>query len=72
MADLHFEVCPETGICTILREGAKIDLMPDEVEAIRDAGGNAELVKAVLQESDRSFTAALTADELAKIGATLT
>ncbi|MHB9131949.1 MAG: hypothetical protein ACYDBB_12815 [Armatimonadota bacterium] len=70
-SDLQFEVCPETGICSIYRGEAKIDLMPDEVAAISDAAGDADAVKAVLAESDGGFTAALTADELAQIGKTL-
>ncbi|MHB9024658.1 MAG: hypothetical protein ACYC7E_10870 [Armatimonadota bacterium] len=69
---LEFEVCPETGICSIIRsDRTKIDLMPDEVAAIRDADGDMAQVKAVLEDSDCDFTSRLTVEELAEIGNTL-
>ncbi|HEY3376390.1 MAG TPA: hypothetical protein VGL77_02760 [Armatimonadota bacterium] len=69
---LAFELCPETGICSIVRsDKGKIDLMPDEVVAIREAAGDAAQVQAVLAESDRDFAARLSPEELAQIGKTL-
>ena len=69
--ELTFERCPETGICSIFRGGAKIDLMPDEVADIADANGDADAIRKVLAESDRDFAAALSPQELGAIGQTL-
>lgn len=66
---LHIELCPETGICSIVRADAtKIDLMPDEVDAIRDAADDPERIKAILAESDRGFSDAVSAADLRQIG----
>lgn len=66
---LAVEICPETGICSIFREdGKKVDLMPDEVEAIREAPGDLERIRTVLAECDTQFTANLSADALTQIG----
>jgi len=68
MSELIVELCPETGICSLVRSGAdKVDLMPDEVEAIREAAGDPERIKAAIAESDTAFAAGLTADEIASI-----
>jgi hypothetical protein len=67
--DLTVEVCPETGICSIVRaDASKLDLMPDEVASVRDADGDAAAIKAVLAESDSTFTAKLSEAEVAFIG----
>ena len=73
MAELSFEVCPETGIASITRGGGnqKVDLMPDEVLSLRDTGGDLQAVKAIIAESDSAFAASLTPDELAQIAKTL-
>ncbi len=69
---LSFERCPETGICSIFRgDLEKIDLMPDEVEAIRDAAGDPEAIKEIIAECDDEFAAALTPGELREIAHTL-
>ncbi len=66
---LSVEICPETGICSVFRDdGKKIDLMPDEVDAIREAPGNLERIRTVLADCDAGFTAALNADALAQLG----
>jgi len=66
---LRVELCPETGICSIVRaEGAKLDLLPDEVATIREAGGDPASVRDVIADSDAAFAAALGPDELAQIG----
>ena len=65
---LAIERCPETGICSIARSSAaKLDLMPDEVETIRDSGGDAAAIRAVLTDSDRAFAATLSDTELGEI-----
>ena len=67
--NLTVELCPETGLCSIVREsGVKIDLLPDEVEAIRAAATDSAQIKDVLTESDSTFASQLTADELEYIG----
>ena len=69
--ELTFERCPETGICSIFRGEAKIDLMPDEVMDIADAQGDADAIRRVIEESDKAFAATLTSYELGVIGQTL-
>lgn len=64
MSNLIIEQCPETGICSIVKgDGTKIDLMPNEVEELRDASGNNEKIKEALENVDPKFSDALTADE---------
>ena len=72
MSNLNIELCPETGICSIIKgDGTKIDLMPDEVEGVRDAGGNPEAIKQTLAAVDASVAQGLKADELAAISQSL-
>ena len=68
MDKLNIELCPETGICSIMKaDGTKVDLMPDEVSDVRDAKGNVEALKEAISEADENFAAALTAEELAQL-----
>ncbi len=72
MSKLTVELGPETGICSILKEGAgKVDLVPDEVAAIREAAGDAEKIRAVLAEAESDFAAALASEDLGEIGSKL-
>ncbi|NQU39902.1 MAG: hypothetical protein HQ523_08130 [Lentisphaerae bacterium] len=72
MQKLNVQLCPETGICSIIKEdGCKVDLMPDEVAQLRDAEGDAAGVKRVLAEIDSSFAETLGGDETAQIAAEL-
>ena len=65
---LSIERCSETGICSIGRGGTeKLDLMPDEVDAIRESNGDPARIAAVLSESDSAFAARLQPEELAVI-----
>lgn len=67
--DLLIERCPESGICTIRRaEGAKVDLMPFEVDAIRDADGDTAQIRETIAESDAAFAADLSTELLTEIG----
>lgn len=70
MADeMIIEHCPETGICSIVRGSkSRVDLMPGEVKAIREARGDAEAVRRILAEGDEEFASMLDADTLAQIG----
>jgi len=67
MAGLTIELCPETGMGSLLARGSKIDLMPDEVEAVRAAGADANGIRQVLAEVDEAFAAALDGADLAQI-----
>lgn len=68
MSKLNVQLCPETGICSIVKEdGSKIDLMPGEVQDVRKVSGNAEAIKKALGEIDGGFAGALEAEELAQI-----
>lgn len=64
---LRIERCPETGICSLVREDGKMDLMPDEVVDIRDAGGDPARIRAILAESDAGFAAGVDEEEMAAI-----
>jgi hypothetical protein len=71
MSELNIQLCPETGICSIIKEdGKKVDLMPDEVAQLREAG-DADGVKKVLGDIDGSFAEGLDAEESAQIAANL-
>ena len=68
MAKLTIELCPETGICSIIKDnGTKVDLMPDEVEAIRVAGSNAEEIRSDIANCDTDFAQALDAQALKQV-----
>jgi len=64
MEKLTIELCPETGICSIVKpNGTKVDLMPDEVQDLRAALDNPESARQVVAEADDKFAASLSADE---------
>ncbi len=66
--DVH--LCPETGICSIVKDdGTKVDLMPGEAQAIREAGGDAEQIRDIIAECDADFAAGLDGGEVAAIAA---
>ena len=68
MSKLIIEQCPETGICSIIKEdGVKIDLMPGEAADIRNAAGDPSKIKSVISEVDSSFADQLDATELDQI-----
>jgi len=68
MDKLTIELCPETGICSIIKNnGDKVDLMPDEVEAIRAAGANAAQVRDVLANCDADFAKSLDPQALKQV-----
>jgi hypothetical protein len=67
-SDLIIEICPETGICSVLRaDRTKVDLMPDEVDAIAAAAGRVDAIREVVSASDEAFAARLSPAELAQI-----
>ena len=68
MSAVVVEVCPETGICSIVKHGScKVDLMPQEVEALRKAGGDAAAIKKIVSESDATFAETLDSVEIEAI-----
>ena len=68
MAQLTIELCPETGICSIIKDnGTKVDLMPEEVEAIRAAGSNTEEIRSVIANCDIDFAKALDVEALRQV-----
>ena len=72
MSELNIQLCPETGICSIIKgDGSKVDLMPNEVTALRDASGNPDGVRESLAEIDSSFAEGLAADEIAQVSGEL-
>ena len=72
MGKLNIELCPETGICSIVKgDGTKIDLMPNEVGDIRQASGKLDSITQVIAEVDPSFAEALDTEELQQLSATL-
>ena len=65
MAKITVEKCPETGICSIVKEGGlKVDLMPDEAESLKTAAGDASKAKEIIKQVDSSFAESLTKEEL--------
>ncbi len=72
MAKITVEKCPETGICSILKEGGlKVDLMPDEGEQLKNAAGDASKARDIIEQADISFAQNLTTEELNDILAEL-
>jgi hypothetical protein len=62
------ELCPETGICSLLKaDSGKVDLMPGEVAELRQAGADPQKVRLILAEVGSSFAADLSDDELLNI-----
>ena len=72
MSDLNIQLCPETGICSIIKaDGNKIDLMPDEVGQLREASGNPEGIRQALAQIDTGFAEALQAEEIDQVSSEL-
>ena len=68
MGKLNIQLCPETGICSLVKEdNTKVDLMPGEVDQLRDASGDAAKIKEVISQVDGSFSEALEGDELDQV-----
>ena len=68
MGKLNIELCPETGICSIIKgDGTKIDLMPNEVGDLRKIVTDPKAVKLALEEVDPSFAKSLDDQEIAQL-----
>ena len=65
MAKLNIQLCPETGICSIVKEDkTKIDMMPNEVTQLRQVSGDAEKSRDILAQIDAAFSAGLDTEEM--------
>ena len=72
MSDLNVQLCPETGICSIIKaDGKKIDLMPDEVNALREAGEDPTAIKQALADVDAAFADGLESDDITGVSQSL-
>ena len=69
MEKLIIELCPETGICSLVKgSGDKTDLMPFEVDELKKiAASDIEKVKAVIAQGNEEFAKKLTADDIKQI-----
>ena len=72
MGKLNIELCPETGICSIVKsDGTKVDLMPDEVVSIRTATVQPEAARQTIADVDADFAKTLQPEELKQLLAEL-
>jgi hypothetical protein len=72
MSDLNVQMCPETGICSIIKaDGNKIDLISSEVSQVREAAGKADAIRQVLAQIDPGFAAGLDSEEIARLSTKL-
>jgi protein involved in ribonucleotide reduction len=69
MEKLVVELCPETGICSLVKgSGDKTDLMPSEVDELKKLSANdIEKIKAVIAQGNENFAKALTPEDIKKI-----
>jgi spore maturation protein SpmA len=68
MSELKVELCPESGICSIIKvDGSKVDLMPDEVVSIRAAEGEDAVARNVISSVSADFADGLSAEEISEI-----
>ena len=68
MSDLNIQLCPETGICSIIKkDGKKVDLMPDEVSTLKEASGNSDGIKQAIAKIDPAFAEGLDSDEIDQV-----
>ncbi len=57
MSRVEIHMCPETGICSLLKaNGEKVDLAPDDVDELREASGNPQAIKGVIADFDKNFS----------------
>ncbi len=72
MEKLNIQLCPETGICSIIKgDGTKVDLMPGEVNSLREASGNPDSVRNVIAEVDRGFATLLASEDIDQLASEL-
>ena len=65
MGKITVETCPETGICSLVKDGnLKVDLLPTECEQLKMVAGDVTKAKAIIEQSDSLFAESLTTEEL--------
>lgn len=68
MDKMTIELCPETGLCSLVKGATnKIDLLPFEVEALKAAGTDLVKLRQVIDESDSAFAKGMTDQELLQL-----
>ncbi len=73
MSRVDIHLCPETGICSIIKEDAegkkiKVDLVADEANELRDAQGDPEKIQELIADFDDDVANALDATDLKWLG----
>ena len=72
MSKLNIQLCPETGICSIIKQdGSKVDLMPDEVKTLKGVLDKPDAARQVLAEADAGFAQAMAPEDLRQLAARL-
>jgi len=72
MNSLNIQLCPETGICSIIKNnGKKVDLMPFEVEQIKEAAGSKDAIKKAIADIDPDFAEELDSEEINQVSDTI-
>ncbi len=72
MSDLNIQLCPETGICSIIKkDGSKIDMIPDEVSQVRAASGKPDAIRQALAQIDSGFAEGLDSEEIDQVSSEL-
>jgi DNA-binding transcriptional regulator YiaG len=69
MDKMIVEQCPETGICSLVKEGTdKTDLMPFEVDELKKlSADDIEKIREVIGQSNEAFAKSLTPEEIKQI-----
>jgi hypothetical protein len=68
MSEMNIELCPETGICSLVKGGTdKADLMPFEVDDLKAAANDPAKAREIIKNASSAFEEKLTDEELAKI-----
>ena len=65
---MRIELCPETGICSIIKDnGKKVDLIQEEVNQIKEGSGDVGKIKDVIANIDNVFAESLSLEEITQI-----
>ena len=68
MGKLNIQLCPETGICSVIKaDGSKIDMIPSEVDQLRQAEGDSAQLSEILSQVDSGFSSGLDAEDIEQI-----
>lgn len=69
MEKVIVEMCPETGICSLVKGGGdKTDLMPFEVDELKKlSADDIEKIREVIGQGNEAFAKSLTLEEIKRI-----